>query len=118
MHESSLAMSLLDIVVDQASRFQADAVQRVDLCLGELAGVEATTLVACFAMLAEGSVAQGAELVIERIPVSGTCTVCGAAARKKGRLLCCPACGAASVKLATGRELYVKSIEVEKTSAK
>jgi len=113
MHESSMAMSILDIVVDEAQRARVSAVHQVRLCLGDLAGVEATTLAACFEMLAEGTVADKAQLVIKRIPATGTCMACGAAACGRGRMLKCPVCGTSSVRLATGRELYVESIEVE-----
>lgn len=113
MHESSMAMSILGIVTDEAQKAHVDSVRQVRLCVGELAGVEATTLTACFEMLAEGTVAEKAELVIRRIPATGTCQVCGAPATGNGRMLRCPSCKAGSVKLATGRELYVESIEVE-----
>lgn len=113
MHESTLAMNILEIVVGQARAVLAPAVRRVDLCIGEYAGVEATTLASCFDMLAEGTLADRARLEIERIPATGKCTRCGATASRTGRVWCCPACAGAAVTLVTGRELYVKSIEVE-----
>lgn len=117
MHESSMAMSILGIVADEAQKAQVCAVNQVCLCIGDLAGVEATTLTACFEMLSEGTVADKAKLVIKRIPATGTCMVCGTEASGRGRMLRCPSCKTASVKLATGRELYVESIEVEKNTA-
>lgn len=114
MHESTLAANILEIVIDQASRAHVPAVRRIDLCIGEYAGVEATTLAGCFELLAEGTLAEGAPLEIVRIPATGTCTLCGAKACRSGRIFRCPVCGTSSVKLVTGRELYVKSIEVEK----
>jgi hydrogenase nickel incorporation protein HypA/HybF len=113
MHESSLAMSILGIVRDQARQAHTGAVRRVDLCVGEYAGVEDSTLAACFEMMALGTVADGAELVIEKIAATGVCDACGAPASRIGRLLRCPHCERSTVTLATGRELYVKSIEVE-----
>ena len=115
MHESSMAMSILGIVTDEARKARVSAVKQVRLCIGELAGVEATTLIACFEMLAEGGVADKAKLVVKRIPATGTCTLCGAAASGRGGRLRCPTCQTGSVKLATGRELYVESIDVEQS---
>ncbi len=112
MHESSMATSILRIVTDEAQKAHVSAVTQVCLCIGDLAGVEATTLTACFEMLSEGTVADKARLLIKRIPATGTCTVCGAEAIGRGRMLKCPLCKTASVKLATGREVYVESIEV------
>lgn len=114
MHESSMAMGILGIVTDEAQKAGACAVKQVLLCVGDLAGVETTTLTSCFEMLSEGTVAHKAELVIKRIAASGTCSACGTAASGRGRMLKCPLCKTGSVKLSTGRELYVESIEVEK----
>jgi len=110
-----MAMSILGIVADEAQKAHVSAVTQVRLCIGDLAGVEATTLAACFEMLAEGTAADKAKLIIKRIPATGTCTICGTTAVGRGRMLKCPSCKTGSVKLATGRELYVESIEVEKT---
>jgi hydrogenase nickel incorporation protein HypA/HybF len=113
MHESSLAMSIIGIVRDKAREAHTGAVRRVDLCVGEYCGVEHSTLVACFEMIALGTVADGAQLVIEKIAATGNCDMCGEPAMRDGRFLRCPNCQRSSVTLATGRELYVKSIEVE-----
>jgi hydrogenase nickel incorporation protein HypA/HybF len=115
MHESSMAISILGIVTDEAQKAHIGAVSQVCLCLGDLAGVEATTLSACFEMLCAGTIADKARLVIKRIPATGTCMACGTAATGQGRMLRCPLCKTGSVKLTTGRELYVESIQVEKT---
>lgn len=115
MHELTMATSILGIVVEEARKAGAEAVRRVRLCVGDLAGVEAASLWACFELLAEGTVAERAELVVRRVPVTVTCMACGAAATGRGRALRCPACGPASVRLVTGRELYVESIDVEGT---
>lgn len=113
MHELSLAMGILGIVADEAQKANAGAVSRVRLCMGDLAGVEPATLSASFELVAEGTVAAGAELVVKRIPATGVCVLCGSAASGAGGRLSCPVCRPGSVRLATGRELYVESIEVE-----
>jgi hydrogenase nickel incorporation protein HypA/HybF len=115
MHESTLALSILGIVVDEAAKAHAAAVRSVTLCVGELACVEPQTLTACFELVAEGTLADKTRLSIRRIPATGTCEVCGAAVRRQNRLMRCPKCSAASIKLVTGRELYVESIEVDQS---
>lgn len=113
MHESTLALSILDIVLKQVRGAYTGSIHQVDLCLGEYAGVEEHTLTSCFEMVALGTPADGARLKVETIKASGVCDACGALAVKQGRLLRCPVCERSTVTLATGRELYVKSIEVE-----
>lgn len=113
MHELSLAMSILSIVTDEARKARAGAVSQVNLCVGELTCVEASTLSSCMEMLAEGTLADKARFVVRRVAASGTCALCGAAASGSGSRLSCPVCRPGSIKLATGRELFVESIEVE-----
>ena len=113
MHESSLAMSILGIVLQQVRGAYTGAVRQVDLCLGEYVGVEESTLADCFEMVALGTPADGAKLVVEMIAIAGACDSCGAPAVKLGRVLRCPVCKNSSVTLSAGRELYVKSIEVD-----
>ena len=67
-----MAISILGIVTDEAQKANVSAVTQVRLCVGDLAGVEATTLSACFEMLAEGTIADRAKLVIKRIPATGS----------------------------------------------
>jgi hydrogenase nickel incorporation protein HypA/HybF len=112
MHESTLVLNILEIVRDAAGKHVTGAVSRVDLCVGELAGVDKSTMADCFELMALGTVADGAKLSVEVIPATGFCQTCGLEAKKSGRLLVCPECGDSSVKLATGREFYVRSIEV------
>lgn len=113
MHEYSLAISILDIVMQQVRTFRPVSVRQVNLCLGEYAGVEACTLESCFELVTQGTPADGAHLLVEKIPVAGVCNACGTVAVKRGRLLRCPVCEKSSVTLSAGREFYVKSIEVE-----
>ncbi|WP_243310435.1 MULTISPECIES: hydrogenase maturation nickel metallochaperone HypA [Fundidesulfovibrio] len=114
MHESSLASSIIAIAEDTARKGQGGRIVQVDMCIGELACVEEETLRSCFEMLSEGTLAHGARMVVERKPATGRCTSCGGTARKAGRLLRCPDCTNSFVTLETGRELFVKSIEVER----
>jgi len=106
-------MSILDIVLQQVRGACTGAVREVELCIGEYAGVESTNLATCFEMFALGTPADGARVVVERIPAAGICDTCGAKAVRQGRLLRCPVCENSGVTLTAGRELYVKSIEVE-----
>lgn len=114
MHESSLASSIIAIVEDTLRKSACGRVVQVDMCIGELACVEEETLRSCFEMLSEGTLAHGARMVVEKVPASGRCNTCGEYARKTGRLLRCPHCTNSFVTLEKGRELYVKSIEIER----
>ncbi len=67
MHELSLCVSLVEQIEAVATREQATCVTRVELVVGDRSGVEPEALEFAFPMAAEGTVAQGAELVIEAV---------------------------------------------------
>ena len=90
---------------------------RVRVRAGLLLGVEAPTLRGVFALMTEGTAAEGAELVVEIEPMRGSCPDCGAAGfatwTKQFR---CPRCGGENADWTGGNELYIASIEVKTIS--
>lgn len=84
MHEASLAQGLLNLITDSVCQYNAahpekpaGRVTSLRLGLGPLSCVETETFKGCFELLSEGSVAEGAKLDMEIIPVSCTCVSCG-----------------------------------------
>ena len=77
MHEASLAQGLLNLITDSVCQYNAahpekpaGRVTALRLGLGPLSCVETETFKGCFELLSEGSVAEGAKLDMEIIPVS------------------------------------------------
>ena len=62
-------------------------------------------------MAARGTAAEGAALISEAVPAAVRCLSCGAEGRPEKA--CCSVCGAENIKLISGREFFVESIEVE-----
>ena len=52
-------------------------------------------------------------LFVERVPALGRCPQCGAETEPEFPLLLCGRCGAPGVELAGGRDLVLKSVEME-----
>jgi hydrogenase nickel incorporation protein HypA/HybF len=111
MHEFSMVHGIMEIIEAQVVLHRISSISRVHLKMGELAALEPMTLTACFELLAEGTAAQGAELVIETLPVTARCGGCGASFRVTGYRFCCPECAGAAVELTGGKELYLESLE-------
>ena len=88
-------------------------VKIVRLRIGELAGVVPESLRFCFEVASEGTVAQGAELQIEHVPLIGRCRACGADFHVEGYIFICPHCESPHVELISGDELEVVELEVE-----
>jgi hydrogenase nickel incorporation protein HypA/HybF len=113
MHELSIALSILDVVEEEAER-HGGRVVAVHLKLGPLSGVVKSSLVAAYDLAREGLSTSVGELVVEEIPISVRCPECDTIHTLPSmQELCCPECGAATPDVITGRELEVVAIEIE-----
>lgn len=113
MHEFSIATSLLEIVSQEALACQGAKVKAVRLKIGTLSGVVPEALEFAFQVLSEGTVAEGARLVIERVALCIACNACGTASTPADPFILCPLCGSGDVEIRAGRELDIESMEIE-----
>ncbi len=108
MHELALAESVVSSVLE---RTDGRHVAVVRLRVGRLAGVVPDALVFCFELATAGTPLAGATLEIEDVSGTAHCRTCGADFVLEDQFLLCP-CGSADVRLDSGRELTVASVEV------
>lgn len=109
MHELSIAEAVLGVVEAHA---RGRRVTRVELRVGHLRQVVPDALTFAFAVVAEGTLAEGAELAIAQVPVAGRCRDCGAESELPSLPLLCPRCGSADVGITRGEELLVEALEL------
>ena len=76
MHELSIMQSALDQVLEKARQAGASRVHAIRLRIGVLSGVVPDALQFAFEALADGTPAQGAQLLIEDVPARFWCAVC------------------------------------------
>lgn len=113
MHELSIALSLVDSIEQQASRRGIERVDAVRVRIGAMSTVVSDALRFAWDLAAEGSVAQGARLDIEIVPVVVYCPACAAERTIEGPIvLQCPTCGAPTPDVRAGRELQLSAVEV------
>jgi hydrogenase nickel incorporation protein HypA/HybF len=113
MHELSIALSLLDLVEEEADR-RGVRVAAVHLRLGSLSGVVRDALVSAFELAREGTSQGQANLVIEEVPVVVSCPRCAAPKMPESAwVLCCPTRGTPTPEILSGRELEVVALEIE-----
>jgi hydrogenase nickel incorporation protein HypA/HybF len=111
MHETAIVEGLMRILSEQAARHGVTAIVRVNVKVGRLRAVEPQQLVSCFEMFAEGTLAEGAVLAIDEVPVRARCKACNLEFEVRGYRFECPACGAGDVAVIQGQELYIESFE-------
>ncbi|MEW6220384.1 MAG: hydrogenase maturation nickel metallochaperone HypA [Thermodesulfobacteriota bacterium] len=113
MHELSIALSILETVGRICREEGHGAVEAVRVRVGKAAGVHPEALAFAFEVARTDTVARAASLIIDEVPVTGRCRACGQEIEADDVLaLQCPACGAFSYDLLSGRELELVDMEV------
>jgi hydrogenase nickel incorporation protein HypA/HybF len=115
MHELAVTENILKTVLRHAEADRAQRVVSVNLRIGELTDLVDEWVQRYFDYLSRGTIAQGAAIRIERTPVTFRCETCGklfpVKVREPGGNVC-PDCGGGKSVLVSGREFFIKNIEV------
>mgnify|MGYP002629828825 FL=1 len=112
MHEMSIAMNLVQIAVEQAQSAGVGRINRLDVEIGSLAGVEIAALSFCYESARKGTLCDEAELAIIEIPGRGRCAACATETDVDFFVAFCPGCGG-GLEIVRGRELRLKSLNVD-----
>ncbi len=113
MHELSLLEGMVQGLQAEARREGFTRVHQVRLEVGQLSGAEPEALRFAFGPATEGTLAEGADLVILLVPGTGLCRACGAEVEIEARFDPCPACGEGFVDVTGGTELRIKDLDVD-----
>lgn len=117
MHEMALTRDVVDIVLEEARKAAAAEVRTVYLTIGYVRDIVEDLFEQCFAYMARGTVAEHAELVIARVPLTVRCKECGRVYYidvHDSKTWTCAGCEARSYQLETGMEFFVNGIDVVK----
>ncbi|HOF13520.1 MAG TPA: hydrogenase maturation nickel metallochaperone HypA [Spirochaetota bacterium] len=115
MHELSIMSNVLDIVVQHAQQNGAVKVTKIHLLIGELSDYIPEWMQNYFDFVSKDTIAENAQLVVEMVKASLQCGDCGTAFafNKDDWQFSCPKCHSPNVTIVSGRELTVKTIEIE-----
>lgn len=114
MHEFAIATNLLQIIEEQKRAYNFGKVEKIYLNIGEFSNVVPEALEFSFKIVAEGTVAAGAELVINIVPLRLKCLICKEEFHSEPYLFVCPKCGGGDLEILSGNELQIESIEVDR----
>ena len=112
MHELSITQELLTVALQHAREAGANRITRVRVKVGEFTAVDPACLEYYFTGISEGTIADGAELAVDKVPLAARCSDCETPFVPEDFSFRCPACRSAQVRITSGRELFVESIEV------
>jgi len=113
MHEMSIAQSLLDIIKEEMFKNDAKVLKSVRLEVGQLSAVVPESLSFCFKVMVDGTEFEGAELIMEVIPLKGQCLDCNEIFEIKDYVFECPHCGSKEVHTLSGQDLKIVEMTVE-----
>jgi hydrogenase nickel incorporation protein HypA/HybF len=113
VHELSIMQSALSLALDQARQAGAARVHVILLRIGALSGVVPDALEFAFEALTPGTLAEGAELAVERVPARFWCAVCAREFVSDDMFAECPDCHRVSGELRAGREMELASLEID-----
>jgi hydrogenase nickel incorporation protein HypA/HybF len=114
MHEMGIAMEIVEIARASVPADMPGAkIQRVNLQVGKLSAIVPDSLRFCFDLVARDTPLEGAELAIEEIPVVARCKDCRNQWTVTEPVFTCETCRSGAIDILSGRELDIKSIEIE-----
>lgn len=117
MHELSLCQALVSQLESIAREHDALRIASVTLGIGPLSGVEAPLLEQAFPLATMDTVADGAELRMQPIPIRVRCHGCGCESEAAVNCLVCGHCGDWHTELVSGDALLLMSVELDKETA-
>ena len=115
MHELPVTESILQVVLRHAENNCVSRVMKVHLQVGKLSDLEDEWIQHYFYYLSKGTLAEGAKLQIERMPIRLECNACDASytVDTAGEIdLPCPHCGEKDSQLVDGRGYFITNMEV------
>ena len=91
-------------------------INRVMLRVGGAREINPELMAFIFAAVSKDTPAEGAILSVMFIPVTVKCRSCGKVSVRDNAELSCPACGSKDVKILSGLELNIETLEVESSN--
>lgn len=109
MHELALCGAIADTVAEHAN---GRGVRRVHVRIGHFRQVVPDTLTFCWEMQTRGTGLECCELEVDYVPAVVACRTCGVDTTLDAPLMICGSCDGVDVRLTSGEEFLINSIDV------
>ncbi len=113
MHEYAVTQSMINIALSEAQKAGASKILEIRLVIGDLSTIVDDSVQMYFDVMSEGTPAQGAKLVFNRVKAEFKCKSCGEVFVKPPKGFDCPKCGGLGTPTDRGKEFYIESLEIE-----
>jgi hydrogenase nickel incorporation protein HypA/HybF len=115
MHELSVCRGLLRQVQAIARQRGAQRIKTIRLAIGPLANIDQALLQRAYQTASRATLAEGAALEIDTVPVRVRCQHCDAVSRASVQDLRCRHCGAWETIVESGHEMQIVHLELSVT---
>jgi len=112
MHEMGIADAMVKTIDRIVRQENAASIRSVTVEVGDLSGVVPRFLADCWEAVTEGTICEGAELLIHPVPGTALCLDCDTTFVADIESLRCPHCGGVKLKPLSGQDLTIAEIEV------
>ncbi len=113
MHEFSVALNIVDIASKTAKEAHAEKINEVEIDVGILSGVVLEALRFALESAVKDTLLENANIIINEIKAKVRCNECNTEFEPDSHIAQCPVCGSFNFNIIHGRELRVKSINVD-----
>lgn len=114
MHEYAVTQSMISMAVEEANKAEASKILEIRLVIGDLSTIIDDSVQMYFDIMSEGTIAEGAKLIFNRVKAEFKCKECGEVFIKPNKGFDCPKCGGLGTPTGKGREFYIESLEIDK----
>lgn len=112
MHELSLCRNLVNQALEVARQHNAHGIRTINITMGPLCAVDSRNLKETFTYACAGTLADRANLVIEKLPMKVRCLDCSTESDVAPDRLICHQCGSMHTQLLSGDEMLISNIEL------
>ena len=113
LHEMSIVGEIFSIINENIQKYNLKKVSRVVIAVGEMTCVNDDALQFAFQVFAENTIAENAELIINKVEAKVKCNNCGQLFNITYTDKQCPVCNTYSDNLQNGYELILDKVEGE-----
>jgi len=113
MHEFSIALNIVEIATETAKANHAEKVNEIEVDIGDMSGVIYEALEFALQSAIKGTMLENSRFKLNRIKAKAVCLDCRHDFEPEDYLSACGNCGSFNIQIVRGREMKVKSINVD-----
>ena len=114
MHELAVTESILQIAEKHARQADEKRVTDIHIVIGRLSSIVDESVQFYWDLISKDTLCEKAALHFERKPVKMICLDCSSQFVLEGELAPCPQCQSMRLKVISGEEFWLDSIEIER----